>query len=216
MSNPRIEELPDDPIDKKAAEVEDASSSSDSEEREAAGEEAESGIPAGSSVTVHSRNEKKARKSIAKLGLKHIPGITRVTLRRPKNVRGAITKLKNGGDTCAETCGLASSIFGEAKIEDLSSQINDQAIRNIAPSDQAGGVDAHAGHNHADKGKAIEGGDAKKEEEEDDGEEVDDTGIEAKDIELVMAQATVSRKKAVKALKEHDSDIVNAIMSLSM
>jgi len=86
MSNPRIEELPDDPPSKKGAEVDDASSSDESEEHEAAGGDAESGIPAGSSVTVHSRNEKKARKSIAKLGLKHVPGITRVTLRRPKNV----------------------------------------------------------------------------------------------------------------------------------
>ena len=85
MSNPRIEELPDDPPAKKGAEVDDASSSSESEEGEAAGGE-DSSIPAGSSVTVHSRNEKKARKSIGKLGLKHVPGITRVTLRRPKNV----------------------------------------------------------------------------------------------------------------------------------
>lgn len=94
MSNPRIEELPDDAVDKKVAEVEDAPSSSDSEEREeAAGGEGESGIPAGSSVTVHSRNEKKARKSIAKLGLKHVPGITRVTLRRPKNVSFFLEKI---------------------------------------------------------------------------------------------------------------------------
>jgi nascent polypeptide-associated complex subunit alpha len=84
MSNPRIEELPDDPPAKKGVEVEEASSSSDSEV-EAAGE-GESSIPAGASVAVHSRNEKKARKSISKLGLKHVPGITRVTLRRPKNV----------------------------------------------------------------------------------------------------------------------------------
>ena len=82
MSNPRIEELPDDPPTKKGAEVDDASSSSDSEV-----DTGETGGPAGSSITVHSRNEKKARKSIAKLGLKHVPGITRVTLRRPKNVR---------------------------------------------------------------------------------------------------------------------------------
>lgn len=88
MSNPRIEELPDDPPNKKGAEVDDASSSSDSDEGETAGGEGgDASIPAGSSVTVHSRNEKKARKSIAKLGLKHVPGITRVTLRRPKNVR---------------------------------------------------------------------------------------------------------------------------------
>lgn len=90
MSNPRIEELPDDPPAKKGAEVDDASSSSDSDEADVAGGEGESGIPAGSSVTVHSRNEKKARKSIAKLGLKHVPGITRVTLRRPKNVGVAL------------------------------------------------------------------------------------------------------------------------------
>ena len=81
MSNPRIEELPDDPPVKKGAEVDDASSSSDSEV-----EAGDSGITPGSNVQVHSRNEKKARKSIAKLGLKHVPGITRVTLRRPKNV----------------------------------------------------------------------------------------------------------------------------------
>ena len=84
MSNPRIEELPDDPPAKKGAEVDDVSSSSDSEPEAAGGEEV--GPSGGSSVTVHSRNEKKARKSIAKLGLKHVPGITRVTLRRPKNV----------------------------------------------------------------------------------------------------------------------------------
>ena len=104
---------------------------------------------------------------------------------------------------------LSCSIFGEAKIEDLSSQISDSALKNMAPSDGAGG-DSHAGHNHANegKGKAIEGADAKKDEDEDDGEEVDDTGLEAKDIELVMAQASVSRKKAVKALKENDNDIV--------
>ena len=98
---------------------------------------------------------------------------------------------------------LCHSIFGEAKIEDLSSQISDSALKNITPSGDSGAADPHAGHNHAnEKSKAIEGGDAKKDEDEDDDEEVDDTGLEAKDIELVMAQASVSKKKAVKALKE--------------
>ena len=79
MANPRVEEIPDEP-EKKVAEVEDESSSESGEEA------GDATIPAGASVTVHSRNEKKARKAIAKLGLKHIEGITRVTLRRPKNV----------------------------------------------------------------------------------------------------------------------------------
>jgi nascent polypeptide-associated complex subunit alpha len=113
------------------------------------------------------------------------------------------------------------SIFGEAKIEDLSSQMSDSALKNIAPSDgaNAGNGDSHTGHNHAQdhgKGKAIDTGDAKKDEEEDEGDEVDDSGLEAKDIELVMAQANVSRNKAVKALKENGNDIVNSIMALSV
>lgn len=88
MSNPRIEELPDDPPAKKGAEVEEASDTSGSDDD--AGGEGDAEIPAGASVAVHSRNEKKARKAIAKLGLKHVPGITRVTLKRPKNVRPSL------------------------------------------------------------------------------------------------------------------------------
>jgi nascent polypeptide-associated complex subunit alpha len=91
MSNPRIEELPDEP-DKKGAEVEDASDASSDSDVEA-GEGGDATIPAGSSVAIHSRNEKKARKAIAKLGLKHVEGITRVTLRRPKGV--SITHIYN-------------------------------------------------------------------------------------------------------------------------
>lgn len=91
MSSSRIEELSDgeDIPDKKAAKVDDGDEASDSEDSDA-GEvagagEAESSISA-PGMTIHSRNEKKARKSIAKLGLVKVPGITRVTLRRPKNV----------------------------------------------------------------------------------------------------------------------------------
>lgn len=42
--------------------------------------------------------------------------------------------------------------------------------------------------------------------------QVDETGVESKDIELVMSQANVKRSKAIKALKNNNNDIVNAIM----
>lgn len=81
MSNPRIEELPDDEVpDKKVTAEDEGSDDSDSEI------ETGENMTAGTTTVVHSRNEKKARKSIAKLGLTKVPGITRVTLRRPKNV----------------------------------------------------------------------------------------------------------------------------------
>merc|ERR1712018_484331 len=53
-------------------------------------------------------------------------------------------------------------------------------------------------------------------EESEEEEEIDETGVEAKDIELVMSQANVSRGKAVKALKNNGNDIVNAIMELNV
>ncbi|KAJ5368142.1 Nascent polypeptide-associated complex subunit alpha [Penicillium cataractarum] len=202
MADPRVEELPDEEVPKTVE--------SDSESE--AGDEPV--IPGGAAVTIHSRNEKKARKAIAKLGLKHVPGITRVTLRRPKNILFVV----NQPDVYRSPSSNTWIIFGEAKIEDLNAQAQASAAQQLAAAEAA----EHAGHDHDHdhdhdhgKGKAPEV-EAKKEEEEDDGEEVDEAGLEAKDIELVMAQASVSRKKAVKALRENDNDIVNSIMALSI
>lgn len=80
MANPRVEELPDEEVNKPT--VEELEDSSD----ESGDEGADSGLPAGSSAVIHSRNEKKARKAMEKLHLTRVHGITRVTLRRPKNV----------------------------------------------------------------------------------------------------------------------------------
>ena len=44
------------------------------------------GIAQADIAKIQSRGEKKARKQMQKLGLKHVPGINRVTIRRPKNV----------------------------------------------------------------------------------------------------------------------------------
>jgi len=44
---------------------------------------------------IQSRSERKARKALLSLGLKKVPGITRVTLRRPKNVRLELVSSRN-------------------------------------------------------------------------------------------------------------------------
>ncbi|TVY18669.1 Nascent polypeptide-associated complex subunit alpha [Lachnellula arida] len=211
MSNPRIEELEDDEPTKNVTAEDEASESEESDAE--AGEEG--GIPEGGAI-VHSRNEKKARKSIAKLGLTRVPGITRVTLRRPKGILFVI----NQPEVYKSPSSNTYIVFGEAKIEDLNSQAQASAAQQLAAAeshDHAG--HDHSGHDHSHdngKGKAIDTGDDKKDDDEDDGEEVDASGLEDKDIELVMTQASVSRKKAVKALKENDNDIVNSIMALSI
>jgi len=200
MANPRVEELPDDEVKKTTVEELDDSSSDESEI-----DAGDSSIPAGSQAVIHSRNEKKARKAMEKLHLTRVHGITRVTLRRPKNILFVI----NNPEVYKSPNSNTYIVFGEAKIEDLNASAQAAAAQQLA--NQSVEHD-HAGHDHAGH---SHGADAK-EEEEDDGEEVDAEGIEDKDIELVMTQANVSRKKAIKALKENDNDIVNSIMALSI
>lgn len=84
MANPRVEELSDEEPKKVTVEEQD-DDSSDSEI-----EAGDSSLPAGSTAVIHSRNEKKARKAMEKLHLTPIKGITRVTLRRPKNVSSSL------------------------------------------------------------------------------------------------------------------------------
>lgn len=95
-------------------------------------------------------------------------------------------------------------IFGEAKIEDLSSQLQTQAAQQFRMPDM--------GSVMSKPEAATTGVSAPADEEE---EEVDETDVEPRDIDLVMTQAGVSRTKAVKALKTHNGDIVSAIMELT-
>ncbi|KAI3397791.1 hypothetical protein diail_10324 [Diaporthe ilicicola] len=204
MANPRVEELPDDEPTKNVS-VEEGNDDDSSDSEIEAGD---SNLPAGSTAVIHSRNEKKARKAMEKLHLTRIQGITRVTLRRPKNILFVI----NNPEVYKSPNSNTYIVFGEAKIEDLNASAQAAAAQQLAQAEHD-----HSGHDHGESSKAVEGGEAKKEEEEeDDGEEVDAEGIEDKDIELVMTQANVSRKKAIKALKENDNDIVNSIMALSI
>ncbi|KAK3372011.1 hypothetical protein B0H63DRAFT_401538 [Podospora didyma] len=204
MANPRVEELPDDETKKVTVEELDDDSSSESE----AGEAGEANLPAGSTAVVHSRNEKKARKAMEKLHLVRVQGITRVTLRRPKNILFVI----NNPEVYKSPNSNTYIVFGEAKIEDLNASAQAAAAQQLANQstehDHAG--HDHSGHDHSHAGHSH----IHEEEEEDDGEDEDAEGIEDKDIELVMTQATVSRKKAIKALKENDNDIRSAALKL--
>jgi len=89
----KIEEIDDDAPVPNQPTVEEVESDSDDSHagHDHDGHDHGEAIPAGASVSVHSRGEKKARKALAKLGLKHISGITRVTLRRPKGVQNPVS-----------------------------------------------------------------------------------------------------------------------------
>ncbi|XP_062943333.1 NAC-alpha domain-containing protein 1 isoform X2 [Cynocephalus volans] len=137
-----------------------------------------------------SRSEKKARKAMSKLGLRQIQGVTRITIQKSKNILFVIAK----PDVFKSPASDTYVVFGEAKIEDLSQQVHKAAAEKFkVPSEPSALVPESAPRPR-----------------------VDEAGLELRDIELVMAQANVSRAKAVRALRDNHSDIVNAIMELTM
>merc|ERR1712127_973767 len=207
-----IEEIPNKVEDAESgSDSEDADSIPELEDTEAAGDKAESDvrvtdgeIAGGDDKGKQSRGEKKARKIMSKLGLKQVAGVTRVTIRKSKNILFVINKPDVYKNPASDTY----IVFGEAKIEDLSQQAQIEAAQKFKAADVPQPTEMGAG--------GTTGPAAIPEEDEEEGEAPDEAGIEDKDIDLVMSQANVSRSKAVTALKNNANDIVNAIMELTM
>jgi nascent polypeptide-associated complex subunit alpha len=143
-----------------------------------------------------SRSEKKSRKAMQKLGMKPLLGVVRVTIKKSKNILFVVS----APDVFKSPSSDTYVVFGEAKIEDLSAQAQSAAAEQFKSTMPAPVASIRPELTAA----------------EDDDESVDDSGVEPKDIELVMTQANVTRSKAVKALKNAEGDIVSAIMELTM
>ena len=148
---------------------------------------------------VANRAEKKARKMMERLHMKAVPGIVRVTLKMPGNqgvysITDASVYEKNG----------SYIVFGEARQQGGSSSSSQAAAQQAAVQQVAMAAAASSNNTNTSNNDTTASTPA-----------VDETGLEAKDIELIMSQAGCSRAKAVTALQQNDGDLVNAIMSLT-
>jgi len=143
------------------------------------------------------RSEKKARKAMQKLGMKQVPGIVRVTVKKAKNILFVINK----PDVFKSPASDTYIIFGEAKIEDINSQQQVAAAEQFRDDVGVGDL-------------ANQTSKATLEEPSDDDEDVDDSGLDASEISTVMQQASCTKGKAVKALRKH-KNIVDAILALT-
>jgi len=138
---------------------------------------------------------------MAKLGMKPFSGILKVTLKK----QGSVVFVINRPDVYKNPNSDTYIVFGEAKVEDLSNASAINAAKQFEGLTTEGTEEAPT---------LVE---AEKEKKADSSEQgVDESGLEKKDIELVMNQANVSRSKAVAALRKTSGDIVNAIMELTM
>ncbi|XP_016997724.2 nascent polypeptide-associated complex subunit alpha [Drosophila takahashii] len=154
----------------------------------------------------HSRGEKKARRMLMKLDLKPVANVTRVTMRKNKNIMLYIQHPEVFKVPHSETY----ICFGEVRVEDISSSA--AASQAAAKAAERFRVPTPGGGEEG----ATPAGESLADEEEDDDEEVNDANLDEKDIELVQMQAACSRKTAIKALLRNDNDVVNAIMALTV
>jgi len=160
---------------------------------------------------------------MAKLGLRPVQGILRVTIRKSKNILFVIQK----PDVYKSPASDTYIVFGEAKIEDLSQRAQIAAanqFKNIGQNQTTANqtsADQTANQFINDKTQTEKTSNlptntkAQTIQEESDDEQVNEEGIEENDIQLVMSQSKTSRSKAIKALRKCNNDIVNAIMELA-
>eukprot|EP01088_Endostelium_zonatum_P011749 TRINITY_DN25901_c0_g1_i1.p1 TRINITY_DN25901_c0_g1~~TRINITY_DN25901_c0_g1_i1.p1 ORF type:complete len:250 (+),score=86.33 TRINITY_DN25901_c0_g1_i1:64-813(+) len=177
---------------------------------------------AGGAAGKQSRTEKKSRKAIGKLGMKPVPGIMRVTVKKARNILFVIAN----PDVYKSPNSDTYVIFGEAKIEDYSgeggltdsvskyknqadvgaaSNLND--LPNLEPvSGSDAGAPAGASAPAAPGTGASSGSEAEPSAE----------GLREEDIAMVAEQGKTTRAKAIEALRKSNNDMVQAIVSLSL
>lgn len=135
--------------------------------------------------------------------MKPIPGVVRVTMKKSKNIMFVVAK----PDVFKSPNSDSYIIFGEAKVEDLAAK---QAALNAEQAAQR--VSQTAQPTFDKKPASNTEGSAPTTEEE----SVDETGVDPKDIALVIDQAHCTRAQAVAALRNNNNDLVNAIMELTI
>ena len=162
-----------------------------------------------------SKAEKKARKAAKALGLRPIAGCQNM------NVRGEKGSYFSVADPEVFRVGSTNYyiVFGQMKMEDPTVHAQEEAAKEFQPAAPMGQAPGQADisqivsqiEKEAPKQQETPAEEHKPEEEG----EVDITGLNPEEINIVMTQAGVTKKKAVEALRANDGDYIQAIISLT-
>ncbi|KAJ2746623.1 hypothetical protein GGI20_001203 [Coemansia sp. BCRC 34301] len=153
--------------------------------------------------------ERKARKAMQKKGLEQVTGIGNVCIIRKNAPMFSI----NAPDVYRNATSDTWIVFGEARVDNLGKMMRPGAQQRGARAAAPAPAPAAVASPFDDAPAAVEVAAAKEDDEEE--KSVDESGLESKDIELVMSQANCTRAKAVAALKNNENDLVGAIMELT-
>ncbi|EGC31991.1 hypothetical protein DICPUDRAFT_49852 [Dictyostelium purpureum] len=149
-------------------------------------------------IKKQTKQEKKVREAMAKVGLVPVNDIFRFTLRQ----KGGLLIVVAEPEVYASPSGETYAIFGETTFDDMSQARATKAAKNVdeitkavAPEEPVEEIVAETVSN--------------------DDEEVDLQGLDPKDVEIVMKETKAPKAKVVEVLKK-TGDIVTAVLELTM
>ncbi len=157
------------------------------------------------------RNEKKARKALSKFGLKPVPGVRRMVVKRSHSsvlfVVNQPEVLINPGTDTYVVFGVASTLGDEqAGLAQAAQQLGPDVLEQLK-SMAAGSGGAGLNEQNSASPEPVE--------DVDEGD-VDETGLNGEDIDSIVEHYNISRAKAIKALRDNGNDVVDAMMGLSV
>jgi len=157
------------------------------------------------------KGEKKCRKALEKIGMKKVTGITRVTLKKRDGIVFAINDPEVLKSSTNENSFV---VFGELKLEDHNQNQAKEAVQQFKNAEKPTTAAPTA---TAAPTEEIKKEDEKVEENVHVTEEepLSEEGLTVMHIDMVMQHANCTRNQAIRALKEANDDMVNAIMRLT-
>ena len=142
--------------------------------------------------------EKKVRKALSKLGMTKVEGVNRVTMKQKDNY---ILFVKDPEVYSSAQNANSYIIFGELTFEDHERKLTQDAIAELKK-----------------EGEKLKTVNEKKEEPKvevvPEGEELSEEGLEKEAIETVMNEGKCSRQVAIRALRAHNGDPVEALLDV--
>ena len=142
--------------------------------------------------------EKKVRKALSKLGMTKIEGVNRVTMKQKDSY---ILYVKEPEVFCSSQNQNSYIVFGELTFEDSERKLAQETIAELKKE--------------GDKLKTVtEKNEEPKVEVVQEGEELSEEGLEKDAIETVMNEGKCSRQAAIKALRAHNGDPVEALLDV--
>jgi nascent polypeptide-associated complex subunit alpha len=153
------------------------------------------------------KGDKKVMKSLLKLGMKRVDGVTRVTLKK----RDGMVFIVDDPQVLRSADNENSfAVVGELKFDDPRAREQQATAAKYAEAQKMVAEQMAKAKKAEASGKA--GGDAA---DKDDGPALSEEGITSQHISMVMEHTNCKRNEAIKALHESKDDMIQAVMNLT-